>query len=184
MFEQVNLVNIANKDIILPIPFIYAEDVIRYSSYLETWIEANGKIFDERKNITKSAIGICSNRTITDSQRSTTEGKEASVVTARQYIQQRRSALTTELNQAMAANNTNRAQEIRSELDQLQRCDTFTQNARFQQFLQIEKNYDILIRIIKQNLKTLEQYQQFPLELYEWMHITDRYLTELSGFIG
>ena len=178
MFEQVNLVNIASKDVIVPIPFIYAEDVIRYASYLETWIEANGSIRDEWKNITKSALGICSNRVIND------ENWEEEVETARAYIRGERQRLNTELSQARAAGDTRRMQEINAELDQLQQCDTFTQNARFQQFLNIEENYHLLVRDIKQNLKVLEQYQQFPIQLYEWMHVTDRYLTELSGFIG
>lgn len=59
MFEEVNLVNISTKDVIIPIPFIYAEDVRRYSSYLESWIEANMKIWQEWKNVVKSGLGIC-----------------------------------------------------------------------------------------------------------------------------
>jgi len=177
MFEQVNLVNIASKDVIVPIPFIYAEDVIRYASYLETWIEANGGIRDEWKNITKSALGVCSNTVVNDVNQTQWNA-------AQNTVAQRKQATTVALNQAIAANDASLIQQKRNELRQLEDCDTFTQNARFQQFLNIEENYHLLVRDIKQNLKVLEQYQQFPIQLYEWMHVTDRYLTELSGFIG
>jgi hypothetical protein len=179
MFEEVNLVNIWTRDVTIAIPFIYAEDVRRYSSYLETWIEANMKIWMEWKNVVKSWLGICSNRTLPENWNAKDEYENA-----RQYVRQRRQQLNTELNQALAANNLDRAQAIRTELNQIQQCDNFTQNAKFQQFLNIERNSAWLIRDIKQNLKVLEQYQQFPLQLYEWIHVTDRYLTELSWFIA
>lgn len=179
MFEEVNLVNISTKDVVVAVPFIGAEDVRRYSSYLESWIDANMKIWMEWKNVVKSWLGICSNRTLPDDRNAENEYENA-----RQYVRQKRQQLNTELNQAIAANNTTRAQQIRAELNQLQQCDNFTQNARFQQFLNIEQNTESLIRNIKQNLKVLEQYQQFPLQLYEWIHVTDRYLTELSWFIA
>jgi|GEM_PF-1390067 len=175
MFEEVNLVNISTKDVIVAVPFIGAEDVRRYSSYLDSWIEANMKIWKEWKNVVKSGLGICSNRTLPEDW----NAKDA-YDNARQYVKQRKQQLNTELNQALGANNITRAQEIRTELKQIQQCDNFTDNARFQQFLNIEENSAALVRNIKQNLKILEQYQQFPLQLYEWIHVTDRYLTELS----
>jgi len=184
MFEEVNLITITNRDVVLSIPFIYSEDLIRYISYLETWMEANGKIFEEWRNIVRSAVGICLNRTINDSEWNSIERKNATMSETRAYIRTRREALNIQLSQAITANNISRAQEIGAELDQLEQCDSFSQNARFQQFLNIEKNYEFLVRDIRQNLKILEQYQQFPLQLYEWMHVTDRYLTELSWFIG
>lgn len=184
MFEEVNLVNISTKDVIIPIPFIYAEDVRRYSSYLESWIEANMKIWQEWKNVVKSGLGICSNKTLPEDWNTTKDSTGKAYSDARTYVTQRRQQLNTELDQAIAANNITRAQEIRTELNQLQQCDNFTQNDRFQQFLNIEENTAALVRNIKQNLKVLEQYQQFPLQLYEWIHVTDRYLTELSWFIG
>lgn len=180
MFEEVNLVNISTKDVIIPIPFIYAEDVRRYSSYLESWIEANMKIWQEWKNVVKSGLSICSNKTLPEDWNTTKDSTGKAYSDARTYVTQRRQQLNTELDQVVAANNMTRAQEIRTELNQLQQCDNFTQNARFQQFLNIEENTAALVRNIKQNLKVLEQYQQFPLQLYEWIHVTDRYLTELS----
>lgn len=56
MFEEVNLVNISTKDVTIAVPFIGAEDVRRYSSYLDSWIEANMKIWNEWKNVIKSGL--------------------------------------------------------------------------------------------------------------------------------
>ena len=37
---------------------------------------------------------------------------------------------------------------------------------------------------IYQNIQTLELYKRFPLEIYEWLHVSDRYLTEISSLIS
>ncbi len=40
-----------------------------------------------------------------------------------------------------------------------------------------------LINSVETNIETLQEYKEFPLELYDWLHIVDRYLTELSCII-
>lgn len=50
----------------------------------------------------------------------------------------------------------------------------------FDNFLKIGENSGQLIKKVRENLKVLDQYKKFPLELYEWIHVTDRYLTEIS----
>lgn len=37
---------------------------------------------------------------------------------------------------------------------------------------------------IFKNIQTLEQYKRFPLELYEWIHASDRYMSEISGVVN
>lgn len=55
-------------------------------------------------------------------------------------------------------------------------------------FLKFRENTAGLISSIKANIKVLEKYKQFPGQLYQRTHLTDRYLTEvsamLSDFIG
>jgi hypothetical protein len=51
-------------------------------------------------------------------------------------------------------------------------------------FISIEANADNLIQSVKQNLETLELYKRFPSQLYEWIHVTDIYLSEISSFIN
>jgi len=52
----------------------------------------------------------------------------------------------------------------------------------------VKENSAGLIRSVKQNMQVLEQYKQFPDQLYARTHITDRYLTEVSSsldsFVG
>ena len=47
MFSTFPLFQIETKDVVLEIPFIYQEDLIRYRLYLEGWLERNEKIADE-----------------------------------------------------------------------------------------------------------------------------------------
>ena len=51
-------------------------------------------------------------------------------------------------------------------------------------FLTFQENTAALIQSIKQNINVLEQYKEFPTQLYERTHITDRYLTELSAVLS
>lgn len=36
---------------------------------------------------------------------------------------------------------------------------------------------------IRENIKVLDQYKRFPLQLYQWIHVTDRYLGEISAMV-
>jgi hypothetical protein len=37
---------------------------------------------------------------------------------------------------------------------------------------------------VRKNIKVLELYKQFPSKLYDWMHVTDRYLSEISSILS
>ena len=56
MFDQVNLVHVSTKDVVIPIPFIYSEYVIRYTSYLQSRLETNKKIRQEWKDVVKGML--------------------------------------------------------------------------------------------------------------------------------
>ncbi|MCK9466717.1 MAG: FG-GAP-like repeat-containing protein [Candidatus Absconditabacterales bacterium] len=55
-------------------------------------------------------------------------------------------------------------------------------------FLSIQSNTQLLIQSIKQNIETLELYKKFPMELYEWVHVGERYMSDVgslvNGFLG
>lgn len=57
-------------------------------------------------------------------------------------------------------------------------------DATLNDFLNIQTSSDQLITSVKQNLETLELYKQFPLDLYEWIHVGDRYMAEISSVIN
>lgn len=41
-----------------------------------------------------------------------------------------------------------------------------------------------LVRNVQQNIQVLEQYKQFPLQLYDWMHFVDKYMSDIIGFVS
>jgi hypothetical protein len=51
-------------------------------------------------------------------------------------------------------------------------------------FISFKENSAGLISSIKENINVLEKYKQFPTQLYERTHITDRYLTEISSLLS
>ncbi|HRX63772.1 MAG TPA: hypothetical protein P5060_01570 [Candidatus Absconditabacterales bacterium] len=51
-------------------------------------------------------------------------------------------------------------------------------------FVNIQSNTTQLISSVKQNIDTLELYKQFPLDLYERIHVGDRYLAEISAIVN
>ena len=51
-------------------------------------------------------------------------------------------------------------------------------------FMNLQANLDKLIVAVKQNMETLQQYKKFPLQLYDWIHVIDKYLWEISSLIS
>ncbi|MCX6825442.1 MAG: VCBS repeat-containing protein [candidate division SR1 bacterium] len=51
-------------------------------------------------------------------------------------------------------------------------------------FIKFKENSAGLIKSIKENIKVLDKYKEFPTQLYEWTHLTDRYLTEISSLLS
>ncbi|MEI6775070.1 MAG: hypothetical protein WCL18_10285 [bacterium] len=50
-------------------------------------------------------------------------------------------------------------------------------------FLSFRENTAGLISSVKQNIKVLQKYKEFPTQLYQRTHLVDRYLTELSSLL-
>lgn len=51
-------------------------------------------------------------------------------------------------------------------------------------FLNIQSSAETLIFSVKENIETLQQYKLFPLELYEWIHVLERYLWDISSLVN
>ncbi|MEF2176074.1 MAG: FG-GAP-like repeat-containing protein [Candidatus Absconditabacteria bacterium] len=50
-------------------------------------------------------------------------------------------------------------------------------------FLTLNADFDKLIKSVEQNIEILDSYKEFPQKLYEWLHVSDRYLSELLCII-
>jgi hypothetical protein len=53
-------------------------------------------------------------------------------------------------------------------------------NVNFQNLFSIMESSNSLENNIRANIKTLDQYKRFPLQLYQWIHVVDRYLSEIT----
>jgi len=51
-------------------------------------------------------------------------------------------------------------------------------------FITFQENTAGLISSVKENINALERYKEFPTQLYERTHLSDRYLTELSSLVS
>lgn len=64
----------------------------------------------------------------------------------------------------------------------LQECQTAEKIA--QELLKLTGKFDKISKQIRKNIETLELYKRFPFEIYEWLHIVDKYMAEISGVIN
>jgi len=60
IFNEVPLIDITTHNINLKVPLLASEDIIRYASLSDAWLERNGRILDDWKNIFQSFLGTCS----------------------------------------------------------------------------------------------------------------------------
>jgi len=58
------------------------------------------------------------------------------------------------------------------------------QTGQSSKFLSFRENSAGIINSVKQNIIVLEKYKKFPTQLYQWTHLTDRYLTEVSALLS
>ena len=49
--------------------------------------------------------------------------------------------------------------------------------------MRIQVQLDQLSSKIFQNIEILEQYKRLPFEIYEWLHVVDKYTMEISSVI-
>ena len=71
---------------------------------------------------------------------------------------------------------------VNQQVKNLEKCSGISDSAG--KFITFKENSAGIIRSVKQNINVLEQYKEFPTQLYEWTHISDRYLTEISALVN
>lgn len=168
IFQEVPLVNIDSKEINIKIPALTTDDIKKYQSYLTLRIDKNNKIFNDRKDIIKQFNALCS---VQDIKGNLNKGD----------------TLASQIKQLQSFKNPSKAQEEElKKIEALKRkVDTcIKMTAEVDKFISFQENTASLIQSVKQNINVLEQYKQFPTQLYERTHITDRYLTELSAVLS
>jgi hypothetical protein len=173
MFNKSNLINIQTKRLTVKVPMIYNEDINAYEIYLRQRASTNSEILEERTVRIDSIIGTCFS-------------DKADAVS--DWFQQ----LST-LDERNPANSGTLAQINKNLQEQIKqgKCsvasDIKAQEAIMQAFKEVYKfinEYERMLDQINQNILTLQEYRNFPFELYEWIHVIDRYMAEISALVN
>ena len=164
MFKNVPLINIETKDINLKIPNLTSEELSTYTTYLKAWINKNGKIEQDWISVMDDIVGICSTQSMKD--------QIANMATIKDQIDQLQKQTDYD-KQTLAT--------LQDKVKQNETCINLTSLAKGQNFITFKQNSALLINAVKENIQVLEQYKAFPGQLYDRIHVTDRYLAEISS---
>jgi len=241
MFNEVELVNIETKNVIVKVPMIYGEDLVQYINQMKSRLETNQKILTEWTHFFQSTISFCVKKwdewwlpTMDEVKNELWNGWDGAKrypvlkdrvefvnylldgwdkiwITDVATLELWESELLKESNQwsivtlISKLNNfvdknvkltsseieilQNSLDDMDQELWKLQSCIGFfavdaNWRSKVSDFIDFETNTSDLINSIRRNIEVLEEYKKFPLELYEWMHVTDRYLSELTSILS
>lgn len=171
LFNQVPLVHISTKDISVQIPSIYAEDITRYSSYLETRLLENVSKLKRRWWVINSTFNFCGIQgNLTDPQ------FMQSLKGYREQVNLESQRIKRQIDRNITGS--------KEQLELKTACLEFVSNQSITALITFQTQWEQAIKAVRQNIRILEEYKRFPLQLYEWIHITDRYLSELSSVIS
>ena len=126
-FEQVPLIKVSTKNVTVQVPYIYSEDLTRYTAQIETYEKQIEKSLRDWDYFIKDMTGKCE-------KEQTPNRKDACNKQLSSYI------------------------DVTTKTQQLQRS-------------------------IKQNINTLQAYKRFPVELQQWLTISQRYITEVTDTV-
>jgi len=172
MFNEVPLININTKDISVKVPAITSEDIDKYKSYIKIRLNKNEKVLNDRKSTFSWTLQLmtkfCGSSGTLEQLRNKNFYKSE--------LEKMQKLWTT------TGKNYN---EIAKKVKQNEICLNLTDSSSsINSFFTFSENSAELIRSIRENIKVIEQYRQFPTQLYQWTHITDRYLTEISSILS
>lgn len=71
---------------------------------------------------------------------------------------------------------------IKKRISNLNSCGSFASN--MDKFVKFYNDSAALVRNVQQNIVVLNQYKEFPTQLYDWMHFVDKYMGDLSNFLS
>ena len=156
LLNQSNIINITTEPLVVKVPFIMNEDITSYGLYLQQWLEENKKIIDEWDKVITALAWSCSEKTLKQAQDSCKS--EAS--------SKRESCINTK-HEILYQQCIKEADDYRNSLIEFQKTD----------WKKMENQ-------IYTNLLILQEYRNFPFEMYEWIHAIDRYMSEIASLIS
>lgn len=156
LMNQSNIINISTEPLVVKVPFITNEDISTYGLYLQQWLEDNKKIVAEWSGVINSLVWSCSKRTL----------QEAQEMCRWESSDKQKSCIETN-HKLLNDNCLKRANEYRESLIEFEWWD-----------------WDKMVNQIYNNILILQKYRNFPFEMYEWIHVIDRYMAEIASLIS
>ncbi|MDR2416475.1 MAG: hypothetical protein LBD75_07990, partial [Candidatus Peribacteria bacterium] len=175
LFNQSELINIQTKTLTVKIPIIYSEDINAYEIYLRQWGDRQQEIIEERKKRPESLLGVCLNM-IGDEKPLRQQGDKTAKEKA--AIKQSEKIRCEKLSETDRTKDT--ACKVIACEEKIQPIITEAEN----KVLKLFRDYENTLDSINANILTLQEYRNFPFELYEWIHVIDRYLAEIAALLN
>jgi len=193
MFDEINMINITTQNLELKVPVMTKDEIIRYIAYLKVWLETNQQIIDMRTDMFQKHIWICSADNVLDIRdpKKIVENikdmwkrfeKITPLMVNKAWLE---ADLVSNLFSKKEKDKIRKnIQKIDKELWMLKRCAEMFPKNEIIKFLWFQENFKKVIDAVRENIKVLNQYKKYPIELYEWVHIMDRYLSEATSFVS
>jgi len=238
MFNEVPLINLNTKNVIIEIPVITSEDIVAYSNYLKAWLEKQKKILRDWLFFVKWMISFCGKDlslksdalpNIDDVKKNYKQmqknlsiypdlvKKKIVLITqamepglnfaAENKIAYKIEELNVKMETDLKSKEffekfeypylnyydwlysgfpskvalKNELKDLNRDLSWIKQCAKFWLSFDIWQFLKFQSDFDVLTESVQKNIRILEEYKKFPLDLYEWIHVLDRYMSEVSS---
>ncbi len=206
LFEQTPLININTQDVVVNVPMIYSEDITRYEAHLKSWIERNKQTAADRQSLIQGVLGVCSQQAgiwswnpadpnIINSIKTWIQTKKTELTNdrtlAQQCQQQNRewsqcTSLSIKYDGVSPQNDKVLLDVLDSKLSIMDWCFEIvggSLSASLSSIISITSQSEAFENRVRENIKVLDQYKRFPLQLYQWIHVTDRYLWEIASMV-
>ncbi len=211
LFKDTKLIKINQKDINIKVPMIYSEDINAYWDYLKQRKTTNLWEYDKdnklkrewiihkRQNLIYWVIWMCAldEKKVEQKQWLKEKYKEAKrqLDEAKKELDKQSQNIQAWIQKSLTWNAKsiswlqNQIKWLSNSITwiKVQEClNAFWEN-KFEGildwFVSLQDNSAQLERSIRENINTLELYKKFPLQLYERIHIQDKYLWEVSSLL-
>jgi len=192
MFEQISLIKLSSQDVVLKIPIITAEDISEYTNYLKMWLEKNQRIVNLWEDSFQKFFGFCAEDDVLDivdpkniiQNYQIFQQKYTQIWNLQKKVAVLKSQIENETNSDEKSKFQKELNETEAEISKLERCNDLFAPSNLEELLTFQKTAKLLIDSIRKNIETLDKYKKFPIDLYEWVHVLDRYLSEASALVS
>ncbi len=175
LLKDLNIIKINTKDINIKIPLIASEDIVKYIDYLKTWVETNKRILQQRDYMLKEVTQQCIPNT--DSKLKQIFWDWINIIDTDDYTKKLEN-LYNNLDLNTSLEDAELKEKLRNMISKQKKCDEILKTNNLKWYLNFKQNSEKLFLKIEENIKTLEEYKKFPLELYDRVHVSDRYISE------